>query len=278
MKETSSYENDKADKACPLDGVRVAAVYAGAADDRLRPEAKARAEADYSSKRRKERAMANVVVRAKRRKPQPGSWDEHRHVPKGWRLPPVKIVRIRVLSVFTMLLFSSGVFAQECESIIALSKVINTVVSDSETVYQHADNFCNEYRHYQQDVSSSSYGASYKFLSATFGRRNASVHEVASRYCSASNSYEASDHAYKQYTESIAPNAYEAYSTCLEMSDSGLKFNVTLASILPTEFSLSVAYDGGKTEHDTSATVRFSPSSDVSCEWDKASEREQIVK
>ena len=140
-----------------------------------------------------------------------------------------------------MLLACTAV-AQDCASIIALSRVVNVIVSDKTTVEQHASRFCDEYRRYRQTGSRASFGASYRFLSFASGRSRTSVDEVASRYCSASSDYTASKDTYRQYTESIAPNSHSSYLQCMEMSERGLKFNVSLASILPKEFSLSVSF------------------------------------
>lgn len=170
-------------------------------------------------------------------------------------------------SLFVLL--ASTAVAQDCASIIALSKVVNVIVSDRPTVEQHASRFCDEYRRYRQTGSRTSFGASYRFLSFTSGRSRRSVDEVASRYCSASSDYTASTDTYRQYTESIAPNSHSSYLQCMEMSERGLKFNVSLASILPKEFSLSVSFLSLTQEK--SADVAVTPSGDVTCEWNDGS-------
>ena len=174
-----------------------------------------------------------------------------------------------------MLLLACTVVAQDCASIIALSRVVNVIVSDKTTVEQHASRFCDEYRRYRQTGSRASFGASYRFLSFASGRSRTSVDEVASRYCSASSNYTASKDTYRQYTESIAPNSHSSYLQCMEMSERGLKFNVSLASILPREFSLSVSFLSLTQEK--GADVAVTPSDDVTCEWSDDSERVTTV-
>jgi hypothetical protein len=171
---------------------------------------------------------------------------------------------------------SESTHGQQCESVIALSKVVSTVVADKESVEQHAANFCSEYSKSIGRSSNASFGASYKFLSATFGSNNASAEDVASKYCSTSNSSSASRDVYKQYIESISPNAYSAYEQCLIMSSQDLKFSVNLGSILPNEFSMSTSFISsiaGK----TTALVTYSPSSGVTCNWDGTSEKSRTI-
>jgi hypothetical protein len=161
---------------------------------------------------------------------------------------------------------SSVCRAQDCESVIALSKVVSTVVSDRESVEQHAARFCGEYSRGSAEGDETRFGASYKFLAGTLGVANASLDAVASRYCSAANESVAIKDAYKQYVESISPNAYGAYEQCLQMSKRDLKFNVNLNSILPTEFSISASFVSSTGQ--ANAVVTYVSSKDVVCRWD----------
>lgn len=179
-------------------------------------------------------------------------------------------------AVVFLISVSGNVVAQECESVIALSKVVATVVSDRDSVEQHAANFCNEYSRSGGKSNSASFGASYKFLSASFGSTSASMEAVASKYCSASNSYAASKDAYKQYIETISPNAYSAYEQCLRMSRQDLKFNVNTASILPHEFSMSASFVSSTGQ--PSAQITYSASKDVTCRWDDTNQKTRILK
>lgn len=167
---------------------------------------------------------------------------------------------------------SLGASAQECESVVALSKVVSTVVSNRDSVEQHAANFCNEYSRSSGRSSSSSFGASFKFLAASFGSNSASVDEVASKYCSASNSSSATKDAYKQYIESISPNAYSAYEQCLRMTKQDLRFSVNLASVLPAQFSMSVAFTSS-VSGSQAAKLAYSASDGISCKWGTSSEK-----
>src|SRR6185312_4727796 len=77
--------------------------------------------------------------------------------------------------------------AQDCESVIALSKVVSVVVSVRDSVEQHASAFCSEYSRLLEIDSSAKLGASYRFLAASLGGTNVSAEMVAGKYCSAAN-------------------------------------------------------------------------------------------
>jgi len=185
-------------------------------------------------------------------------------------------MRLIIVVIALILTFNTVVYAQECESVIALSKVVTSAVSDKESVEQHAANFCNEYSRSHGSSSSASYGASYKFLSASFGSSSVSAETVASKYCSASNSYSATKDAYKQYIETISPNAYSAYEQCLKMSKQDLLFNVNVGSILPNQFSMSTSYVSS-IAGSTQAVVTYSASNGVSCKWDGSPDKKQTI-
>jgi hypothetical protein len=173
-------------------------------------------------------------------------------------------------------LFPGLVSAQSCENVIELSKIRNTVVQDNSAVEQHASSFCKEYAKSSGKSSSSNFGASYKFLSASFGSSGASMEEVASRYCSSDNIYTASKDAYRQYIESISPGAYGAYEQCIRMSKQDIRFNVDPGSILPTEFSVSASFVSTAALQN-SATLTYSSSDDVRCNWDDSSEPKKVL-
>lgn len=172
--------------------------------------------------------------------------------------------------------FSAPAIAQNCESVIALSKVVNTTVSDKDSLEQHASNFCNEYSKAQGSGKSSSFGASFKFLSASFGSSTVSAETVASKYCSANNSSVASKDAYKNYIETISPNAYSAYEQCLRMANDHLQFSVDIAGILPTEFSISASFVS-PIRAATNAEVSYSASKDVNCKWDDGPDKKIAI-
>src|ERR1044071_3595650 len=170
---------------------------------------------------------------------------------------PIRVVILVVLAV------PCSLRAQNCENVIALSKTVSTVVQDRDTVEKHAANFCSEYAKNQGSSSSSSFGASVKFLTAASGSSDASFEAIASRYCSASDVSVARSDSYRQYVETIAPNAYSAYEQCAKSND--LHCNLDLATVLPTEFSLGVSYIA--TSRGAKADVTYTASSGVSCKW-----------
>jgi hypothetical protein len=174
---------------------------------------------------------------------------------------------MRIHLALLAIVVSSNVAAQTCETVIALSKTTSLVVQDRDSLEKHAAAFCSEYSRTRGSSSSSSFGASYKFLSASFGSGDASVDAVASRYCSAADMSVSRSDSYRQYVESIAPNAYSAYEQCLRSKD--LRFNLDLGTVLPTEFSLAVAFIAPSRDVKT-AEVTYSASSDVMCAWGNA--------
>lgn len=167
--------------------------------------------------------------------------------------------------------------AQQCESVIELSKTRSTVVQDNKAVSQHASNFCREYSSVSNRSASRNFGASYKFLSATFGSSSASADEVASKYCASDNASSASSDAYRQYIENIAPGAFGAYEQCVKMSEQSIRFNIDSGSILPTEFSLSVSFTSASSGL-SNTSLAFSGSSDVTCKWDQTGETVRVLR
>jgi hypothetical protein len=156
--------------------------------------------------------------------------------------------------------------AQNCERVIELSKVVNAVVASREFVEQHAANFCREYGQAVERSASASFGASYEFLSSSLVGAHSSAEAIAGKFCSAANSSVANDDAYRQYIETISPNAYVAYEQCLLMSRQDLRFNVNPASFLASEFSMSASFVSSTDE--PSAKVMYTSSKDVRCSWD----------
>lgn len=162
--------------------------------------------------------------------------------------------------------------SENCESVISLSKLSRSTLSDESSVSSHASNFCNEYSRSKGVTNTSSFGASFKFLSLSFGSSSASAEEVASKYCSASSSYATSKDAYKQYIESVAPGAYEAYAQCLDNSKRNVRFHVNEGSILPTEFSMSISFASTSVSIN-SARITYASSKDVRCWWGEISDK-----
>lgn len=166
--------------------------------------------------------------------------------------------------------------AAECETVIALSKVTNTLVSDKSTVEQHANSYCGEYKKDGGKSASSSFGASYKFLSATMSNADASYESVASRYCSSDAGSAASKDAYRQYVESIAPNAYPAYEECIRFTQQDLGFRLSPSSVLAREFSIVVSYRSSNGAKET--RVSYTSSEDVKCTWDDVPGKQRVIK
>lgn len=157
--------------------------------------------------------------------------------------------------------------AQECEKLITLSKTVSSTVAEKSAFEKHAANFCSEYKRSGSRAAATNSGASWKFISASFGQSNMSVEDAASKVCSASSGESANSDAYKQYVETIASGAYSAYENCIKFKDTNdLRFDVDTASILPSEFTITIGYfqttKGGNT-----ADISYSASTGVLCRW-----------
>ena len=155
--------------------------------------------------------------------------------------------------------------AEECSSIIALSKTTSSTIKNRDTFEKHVSNFCKEYSKATGSSNSRQYGISYEFLSLSMGSSRTNSESIASKYCSASNSTKSSKDAYKEYIETISPYAYSSYKDCISMSKEDLKFKLDLASMLPNEFSLSVLFSS-QTREDTAELSFYAPKG-VTCSW-----------
>ena len=172
-----------------------------------------------------------------------------------------------MLKYFAVLLVATmplAAFAQNCESVIALSKTTSALVSGQSNFQQEASNFCKEYSSAKQAGASMSAGGSYGLFSASVGMNNQSAEAIASKYCSASDSSTASQSAYRSYVESISPNAYEAYARCVDFSTGSLKFGVDSGSILPAEFTVSASYTSPN-QASKESRLEITPSTGVEC-------------
>ncbi|WP_420106562.1 H-type lectin domain-containing protein [Herbaspirillum huttiense] len=167
-------------------------------------------------------------------------------------------------AVFSLLFFVSAHSFAQCEYVFALTKTVSTEVSNKDTVEQHVQNFCSEYRKSNSVSSSTSAGASYKFLQASFSGGNASQEEVFNKYCSAESSYSSAKFAYKTYLESISPLAYNSYEQCLKQNqDLRYEFDSTT---LPTYFAAS-AHFASSIAANRIAQVYIEPSPGIECHW-----------
>jgi len=151
-----------------------------------------------------------------------------------------------------------------CTDIIALSKTTAQVVQSQDSLESNASAFCKEYKSQTSSSKSASYSASYKFLSASMGQSNAAESDVASKYCSSDASLTVRADAYRQYVESISPQAYAAYEACEKFSRQDISFDVNPASILPAEMSISASFAPKK---ESVSKLKYAASKDVKCRW-----------
>jgi len=174
-----------------------------------------------------------------------------------------RAVRLWLLMLAASLLSFPVLAQEECSSVIALSRISSSTTVSSSELTSHANAFCSEYAQAKSSNKTVSAGASYKFLSGTFSSGNATADEVASKYCSATNSYAASDQAYASYINAIAPGAYDAYIACVSSAKKEIRFQA--GSVLPKEFTATVS---NKIVGNAVAKIRSTPSTGVKCYWD----------
>lgn len=174
---------------------------------------------------------------------------------------------MRIFVALIALFCSLPLHAQQCENLIALSKTVTSTVADKTAFEKHSANFCSEYKKSGSSGASTNAGASYKFISASFGQSSMSTDEVASKVCSANSGESASSDAYKQYVETIATGAYQAYETCVKFKgDNDLRFDVDIASVLPKEFTIVIGY-AQAVQGATKSELTYSASNGVTCTW-----------
>lgn len=172
---------------------------------------------------------------------------------------------MRKVVLGVLLLFTRALMAQDCESVIALSKTVSVVVEDQRSVEAAAANFCSAYSKSTSSGTSANLGISYGLLSGSFGSSSVDAAAVASRYCSVQNTSQARADAYQRYVESISPDAYRAYEVCVKYSEQELKFSLDPATVLPNQFTVIALY-ASKAKNAKTA-LAFSASDDVTCAW-----------
>jgi hypothetical protein len=165
--------------------------------------------------------------------------------------------------------YCSATFADECSSVIALSRIKDAEISDQSEIEANANNFCSEYANSQSSSTSSSFGASYSFLAASFGSSGATASQVASKYCSATSHSAASANAYQRYRDMIAPGAFDAYKACVDSSSKNLRYSVNSGSMIEKQFTISAAFDPSPGAHDAQVVYVTGPG--VRCVWNNTS-------
>jgi hypothetical protein len=183
-------------------------------------------------------------------------------------------VILRNILAVSLILATASAHAGSCTDVIALSRTTKDTIESSDSIDNHAANFCSEY--YKKDSSSktAAYAASYKMLSASMSTGKSSESEVAAKYCSGDASNSAKQNAYRQYVESISSSAYKAYEQCISLSASHISFDVDSNTMLPRELVVPVAY------HPTSpnsTTLRYTSSSGIDCHWATVATEEMVM-
>lgn len=159
--------------------------------------------------------------------------------------------------------YSSPALAGECEELIALSKIATSVTQDQSSIEAHAKNYCSQYSKSTGSSKSLNVSASYKVLSGALGTSRSSFEDVASAFCDASNSYAARKDAYRQYVETIAPGAYDAYAKCKEAAHNDVRFS--LEAHLPNEFIMLISFT--PLNKGQVADLAYETSSGIQCVW-----------
>jgi hypothetical protein len=156
-------------------------------------------------------------------------------------------------------------YGEDCTNVLALSRDLSTSLSDNASVQTAAQQFCSQYKSYLTSHDSTSFGANYlDILSGSYDNSNSNITETASRYCSAADNYNAYSDSYERYIDKIDPGAFGAYDACIKSEERKLAFNAKPESILPDEFSMSVAFtEPGNAKAD----LVYSSSNSVNCTW-----------
>lgn len=172
-------------------------------------------------------------------------------------------------------LFLSALFAlpfianaENCSSILELAKIKN-IRSEAATDFQnHASNFCKTYQSESSIKSNASFGASYKFLSASMNKGSASYAEVASTYCSSTSSDSAKTSAFQSYIESIDSAAFASYDQCTRIQADGLIIEPNSATVTKLDLNGTAGFTA-KAGHGAKAELRVKGNLDIDCKWDR---------
>jgi len=175
-----------------------------------------------------------------------------------------------------VLFFSPVLQAQVCSDVIALARASSGTVLDERTIESHASNFCNNFELYKKRKGNSSFGVAYEALALTMDSKSSSVDQIASKYCSASNHSLRSDHSYKNYVNSIADGAFDAYKSCLKFASNDVTFDFNRKTVKAEEFSVRVTYrsSGGK---NSSAKFGFDIPKTINCSWKNTKEESVTI-
>ena len=173
---------------------------------------------------------------------------------------------MRIIVFAGLLAFAQTAKAEDCSSVIALSKVSSSTISSKNSFEQAASRFCNDYSRSKSSGTAMNAGGSYGAVSASFGQSSSDSEQVASRVCSADDNSKKADNAYEEYVNTIAPGAYGAYQQCLALSDSDVRFSVDEAAILPKQLVMTVNYTSHQGQAQT-AQLSYFASEGVACRW-----------
>ena len=162
--------------------------------------------------------------------------------------------------------FASNAVAEGCEDVILFSKLSSSAVKTKSSIEANAANFCNEYQQAKTYGRTMAASASYKFLSASYGSSNASTEEVASKFCSATSLNNVNNEAYKEYVETISPEAYTSYQQCKRMENkSNIIFDLNPVDMSPKQLSMTVKYQAGM--GGATPILKYVTTKGVTCSW-----------
>ncbi|RYG99759.1 MAG: hypothetical protein EON58_02775 [Alphaproteobacteria bacterium] len=158
--------------------------------------------------------------------------------------------------------------AADCEKLISFSKLTNDSVYSANAFDNAASNYCRDYSTSRASSSTSSANVGYgpfTFGGSTGGVRNKME---AEKVCKASDTTRVRDDAYRNYAETIAPGAYDAYSKCLT-ANTGVGFGeaVTLSREASITVNFTPRFSGQKSR------LTASGMGGASCTWYEAADR-----
>lgn len=147
---------------------------------------------------------------------------------------------------------------------ISQSKTVSSVVQDQAHFEADAKAFCSEYFSAKSSGNSMSARGSYGAIGASFGQSASTAEQLANKLCDASDFKSSRSDAYRQYVETISPNAYSAYEMCKSLEASGIMIDFPPETVQERWLSAIVT---NKANDVNGQVIDFVASPGVTCSW-----------
>lgn len=175
-----------------------------------------------------------------------------------------RVVALKRAGLALALCASNSVHA-DCESVLQMAKNVSVMVTDAATFDTQARAFCDEQRKTSGRSGSGSLGVTYGAVGISAGGSRASTSEMASKTCDASSATGVSSNAYRNYLQTVAPEALPAYQACVKARDLGV-ITINFSTVTAKRLAVSVS----NTSLDSRPTTRsfaFQGETNSSCFW-----------